>query len=120
MTYFFDTYAIIEIAKGSKSYEKFLGLKIITGVLNIGELYQINLIKHGKNVADEWFTNSNFDILEISPEIIVEAVYFRFVNKKKNMSLVDCVGYILSQKYNLKFLTGDAQFENISNVEFVK
>ena len=118
--YFFDTYAIIEIYKGSKNYERFKSFNITTGVLNIGELYQLYLKREGKELADTWFDQMNFEILELSPEIIKEAVHFRFINKGKNISLVDAVGYVLSLKHKLRFLTGDQQFEKVSHVEFVK
>lgn len=120
MEYFFDSYAIIEMHKGSIAYERFKDFIIITSVLNVGEIYQTFLRKHGKDTADKWFKDINFELLEITPKIIVEAIYFRFTHKKKDLSLVDAVGYILSIKYNLKFLTGDRQFENLQNVEFVK
>lgn len=106
--------------EGSQSYSKFQDFKIITAVLNIGEVYAIMLRNYGKNKADEWFENFNFDLLEILPEDIVEAIYFRYINRKKNLSITDTVGYILSVKHQLKFLTGDMQFENMPSVEFVR
>ena len=118
--YFFDTYAIIEVTKGNEPYKKFKDLRIITSVLNVGEMYQITLRKNGKDEADEWYKNSNYELLEISSDIMIEAIYFRFINKRTNISLVDAVGYILSHKHNLKFLTGDNQFRDLPNVEFVK
>jgi len=120
MEYFSDSYAIIALAEGSSSYDKFQGIKIITSVLNIGEIYQIILRKRGKEMADNWFKKVNFELLEITPEIIIDAIYFRHINKKRDLSLTDSVGYVLSSKNNLKFLTGDRQFENMSNVEFVE
>lgn len=121
MTYFFDSYAIIEMDNGiNPSYKGFQEFEIVTSVLNIGEIYQLILRKDGKISADEWFDNSNFKLLEITPEIIVGAIYFRHINKKIDLSLTDCVGYTLSLKHNFKFLTGDGQFENLANVEFVK
>ena len=121
MEYFFDSYAIIEMDNGvNSSYQSFQESEILTSVLNIGELYQLILRKNGKTSADSWFRSSNFKLLEITPEIIVESIYFRHINKKINLSLTDCVGYILSLKHNIKFLTGDKQFEKIPNVEFVK
>ena len=89
-------------------------------MLNIGEIYQIILRKKGKEAADNWFKGTNFKLLEITPEVIIEAVYFRYLNKKNDFSLPDAVGYILSIKHKLKFLTGDRQFEDLPNVEFVK
>ncbi len=120
MTYFYDTYAIIELIEGSFSYSKFQDFKITTSVLNVGEVYTIFLRNEGKNKADQWFENFNFELIEITPQVIVEAAYFRYTNRKKDLSITDSVGYTLSVKHNMKFLTGDRQFENIPNVEFVK
>lgn len=120
MTYFFDSYAVIELSESSQPYEKYKEFEIVTSVLNIGEIYQTILMKKGKEAADNWFEKTNFKLLEITPEIIIEAVSFRHSNKKNDFSLPDAVGYKLSLKHNLKFLTGDRQFENLENVEFVK
>lgn len=120
MIYFFDTYAIIELIGGSSSYERFEEFRIVTSVLNIGEVYTIFLRNEGKERADKWFENCNFDLLEITPDDIIKAAYFRYINRKKNTSITDAVGYILSLKHNLKFLTGDRQFHNLPSVEFVK
>jgi predicted nucleic acid-binding protein len=45
---------------------------------------------------------------------------FRKKNKKRNLSYADCIGYIYALKNNLIFLTGDKEFEDLKNVEFVK
>ena len=120
MTFFHDTYAIIELMQGNPSYKKFQDFKIITTVLNIGEVYAILLRNDGKAKADEWFENFDFELLEILPEDIVEATRFRYINRKKSISITDSVGYTLSLKHKIKFLTGDKQFEDMQNVEFVK
>ena len=117
--YFFDTYALVEIIKGSKSYEKFKDCALVTGMLNLGELYWILLREYDKKTADYWCKHINFDLIEINPELILKAVYFRFLNRKKKLSLIDCVGYITALQYGLKFLTGD-KFEGMKQVEFVK
>ena len=118
--YFFDTYAIVEISESNPSYENFNNFKITTSIMNIGELYNIILREKGKLKADEWFANFNCELLEISPDVMIKSVYFRHINKNKNISSTDAVGYILAQENNLKFLTGDRQFEDVHNVEFVK
>ena len=41
--YFMDTYALIEITKGNKNYEKFIDMPLSTSVLNLYELYYILL-----------------------------------------------------------------------------
>ena len=120
MTYFFDTYAIIELIKLNPNYDRFNGLKIVTSVMNLGELYNIFLKDKGRKAADELFEACNFEFLELSPKIMVESVRFRHENRKANISLADSVGYILALEHKLKFLTGDRQFENMPSVEFVK
>ena len=40
--------------------------------------------------------------------------------KGSSYSHVDCIGYILARKFNVKFLTGDREFKGLENVEFVK
>ncbi len=45
---------------------------------------------------------------------------FRFINKNKNFSFVDCASYMCAKENNLIFLTGDKEFEDLPNAEFVK
>ncbi len=120
MTYFFDTYAIIEMLNNSSSYEFAKDETITTSVLNIAEIYNIILREKGKNAADAWYATIQYKLLEITPPIIVEAVYFRYLNRRDNISLADTVGYTLALRHKLRFLTGDSKFKNFSNVEFVK
>ena len=120
MSFFHDSYAIIELIDGNQFYKPYQDFKIVTSVLNIGEVYAIFLRNEGKNKADEWFSNFNFNLIEILPEDMIKATYFRYINRKKDISITDAVGYTLSFRHKLKFLTGDRQFENLPNVEFVK
>ena len=57
----------------------------------------------------------DFDI-----NVIKEAAKLRLKYKKNDLSMTDCIGYILAKEWNIKFLTGDKEFENMENVEFVK
>ncbi len=52
--------------------------------------------------------------------MIQEAALFRFQNDKRNMSMVDVIGYTIAKRWNVKFLTGDQQFADLENVEYVK
>lgn len=119
MTYFFDTYAIIELMIGNSSYDKYKNFPVKISILNIAEIYSIILRNKSKDEADKWLRNYNFELLEISPKAMAKAVHFRFTCRN-NISLTDAVGYIISLENNLRFLTGDKQFENMPNVEFVK
>jgi|SRR3989344_376923 len=117
---FFDTYAILEIIRGSKAYERFAEFTIKTSILNLAEIYYILLNKYSKQTADYWYKKFNFDLVAITQDTVKKAAYFRFLNKKKNLSLIDCVGYVLALEHGLKFLTGDKQFKGMRDVEFVK
>ena len=120
-TYFFDTYAIFEIIKGSVNYAQYLfDIGVITTSLNLMELYYGLLIKHGKPAAERYY-NSLLDFtIPINDDIIKKACEFRSENKNKKLSYIDCIGYIIAVEKNVKFLTGDEQFKGMLNVEFVK
>lgn len=120
MDFFYDTYAIMSLIEGSENYNKYKGNIITTSILNLAELYNIFLRSQGKQTANYWAKKLNFIFLDIDKESIIKAVEFRFNNRKKDLSLTDCVGYILALKNNIKFITGDSKFENMENVEFVK
>ena len=40
--------------------------------------------------------------------------------KHKNLSIPDSIGYITAKRLGIKFLTGDEDFRNFENVEFIK
>lgn len=119
MEYFFDTYAIIELIKANPKYEFVKDKVITTSLMNIAELYYSLLLENKKETADFIINELNFEILEISQEIILDSVLFRHKNKSLSLSYIDCLGYILSLKNNLIFLTGDKGFKDIKNVEFI-
>ena len=117
MKYFFDTYAIIEIIGNNNSYEKYKDEEIVTSILNVGELYYSLLREKGEKEADFWHKKLEQTAMLIDIEIVVKAMKFRFENKSKKFSFIDCVVYVLAKDKGLKFLTGDQAFENL---EFVK
>ena len=118
--YFFDTYAIIEITLNNKNYEKFKEKTLITSILNIGELYMYHLKNYNKKTADYWNRIITPRLIEIDNKVVTEAMLFRLKHKKADMSLVDCIGYVIALRHGLKFLTGDMQFKGLSDVEYVK
>ena len=120
-SYFFDTYAFFEIINGNPNYEKYSkGIAIVTTKLNLMELHYGLLASYGKETADKYFDKFIDLCIEIDDKIIKSANNFRYLFKKKKLSYIDCVGYILAKARNLRFLTGDMQFEDMENVEFVK
>jgi predicted nucleic acid-binding protein len=119
--YFFDSYAIIEILKENPSYEKYKDEKVIIAFNNLAEIYY-HCINDSKliNESDKIFDIFNKTVVEIDDEALKEAMKFRKENKKKDVSYADCIGYIYAKRHELKFLTGDKEFEKMPNVEFVK
>ena len=118
--YVFDTYALIEIIKGNKNYNLYLNSKIIITNFILAELC-FNLIRElgverGSYYTDEY---SKF-IIDIDKGVIKKAMIFRLENIKRNMSITDCIGYFLAKELNIKFLTGDKEFKDMDNAEFVK
>lgn len=120
MKYFFDSYAIIEIISENKNYEAYKEEEIVTSILNIGEVYYNLLREKGEETADYWYKMLKQSAFLVDDETIVKAMKFRFENKAKKFSFIDCVGYIIAKDKGLRFLSGDNAFENFDNVEFVK
>ena len=120
MMYFFDTYAFIEIIRGNPKYSKFKNTQIVTAKLNLMEVYYWLLNNFGKRYADLFYDETIKYAIEINDDIIKESMIFRLNNKSKKLSYVDCIGYVIAKANNLRFLTGDRQFEGMPNVEFVK
>lgn len=120
MNFFFDTYALIEIVKGNENYRRYAELTFTTTTLNLSEFYFYLLSNLNEYKAEEILQKFNFSFLEIDEKAAKDAAKYRKQNYKRELSYIDCVGYILSKKIGFKFLTGDTFFENLENVEFVK
>lgn len=45
---------------------------------------------------------------------------FRLKWKDRKVSMTDCISYFQASELGIKFLTGDKEFEDFENVEFVK
>ena len=118
-TFLFDTYAIIEIIKGNFNYEPYIDKKIIINNFIFAELCY-NLIKGNYPNADYFIDKHVRYIVSVKSSIIKEAMKFRYKNKKKKLSMTDCISYFMAQDLGIKFLTGDKEFEGLDNVEFVK
>lgn len=120
-SFFFDTYAFYEIIAGNENYRKYSKeVRIFTSQLNLMELYYQMILLYDKKTAMDILDKYEEFIFPITKEIMIEAMDFRKQNKKKKMSYADCIGYTISKKINVRFLTGDKEFENMPNVEFVK
>lgn len=120
MRYFFDTYALIEIIRKNPNYKKYLGEELMTSILNLGEFYYSLLKETSRRTVEIWLRKLAYITISVDLIIIKKAMLFRMANRKKNFSYIDCVGYVLARENELVFLTGDAEFEDMPNVEYVK
>ena len=117
-TYFFDTYALFEIIEGNPKYEKYSDCGIITTIFNLAEL-NYNLKKEMlKERADEYTSDYHNFISEVTLEDIKNAMNLK--TKYRKLSIPDAIGYTVAKRIGVKFLTGDEDFKNFDNVEFVK
>ncbi len=122
MKYFFDTYALLEIFFGNENYLKYLDSEVVTTRLNLMEMYYHLLRDYGEAVAEKYYDETIGYSIEFSDKDIKDAMKFRLkmTKKKKSLSYVDALGYEIAKRMNIRFLTGDEAFEEISNVEYVK
>jgi predicted nucleic acid-binding protein len=122
--YFLDTYALMEYLAGSKIYAKYFSSDHLlkTSILNLMELYFHVLQDAGEYAAENSYIQFRQFIAPINDEDVKNAIKFRLRSrsKKLDISYTDAVGYVLSNRLNLKFLTGDAAFKSLESVEFVK
>jgi len=118
--FFFDSYAVIELINGNPNYEEYLNSGILLTKLNLFEVYYSFLRDFGKKEADKFIEKYYPFIIDFDEFIIKEAAEFKLQNRKRNLSMTDSIGYILSIKIGVKFLTGDKEFEDLEKVEFVK
>jgi len=116
--YFFDTYAIFEIIRGNPNYQKHIECRPILTVFNLAEL-NYNLKKEfSKKIADKYTEKFWINVITVLPSDIENAMDLKL--KKKELSIPDAVGYIVSKRMGIKFLTGDNDFKDFDNIEFVK
>lgn len=120
MGYFLDSYAMVEIIKGNKNYLKFTHEELFTSVFHLYELYYVLIRDYDEDRAKFYFFRFKGNILKFNDNNIFAAANFKLKHKKNNISYADSIGYVLANENNLKFLTGDKEFEDLDNVEFVK
>ena len=129
MKYVFDTYALIEwLVKENENYRKyFVQMENSEGFVTtftLVELYHKVYHTLGQGRVDEIFAivTGNLNVTKVTPEIIKKSGIFRsqMLKKKLEVSYTDSVNYATATFLGVKLLTGDEDFRNVDNVEFVK
>ena len=115
--FFFDTYAFFGIINGMESYSGFAHAIAVTTIFNLAEL-NYAMKREGNKEADS-YTKKYWPLLaEVKAVDISNAVKLRL--EKKALSMPDAIGYTVAKRLGIKFLTGDKEFVQMENVEFVK
>ena len=120
VSYFFDSYAVIEILKANPNYFKYRQEPVTITIFNLIEIVAAVHLRFGKEKAEEIYEKFKSCIQEVTKDIIMEAVGLREKYKKRDISYADAVGYISAKRGGMLFLTGDKEFEHFPQVEFVK
>ena len=120
-SYYLDTYALVELGKANPNYHRYLrGMKVITSKLNLMELaYYLRRESRDSEVGAMFSRLSRYHI-DASDAAFLNAAALKFKYRKRKLSYIDCLGYSIAKENGAKFLTGDEQFSDIDNVEFVK
>ena len=120
-SFYFDTYALIEIGKGNPKYEQYKeNVMILLNKLNLLELSYFLIREEKENEISPLFKEYSRFNVDYDEDDLMSAASMKFKFLKERLSFIDCIGYILARKNNVKFLTGDEHFRNLENVEFVK
>ncbi|MEK6983306.1 MAG: PIN domain-containing protein [Nanoarchaeota archaeon] len=117
--YFFDTYAIIEVLKGNDGYEKYKECRGIISVFNLVELHLHVTRIFGEKIADKVLEEYSSSVINFELEDIKETTKLKIRYANKKLSIPDSIGYVISKRLGIKFLTGDKNFKGFENVEFV-
>jgi hypothetical protein len=76
----------------------------------------INSIAKARDVLKFMLAN----LTDTLPVDVEPAMVFRYLHREKEFSFTDAIGYQISQRNGLRFITGDVAFKGFQNVEFMK
>jgi predicted nucleic acid-binding protein len=122
-TFFADTYAIIELLKGSPAYRTYKDAVLVTTEFNLAE-FAYAVSRDFPNNAPDICAHVRHGMRLYHPG---DRDYLRAASLRresacagKKFSLIDCVGYSVAESLGMPFLTGDQEFDGMTGVEFVK
>ena len=95
---------------------------VATSRWNLAELLVVDLREHGERIARRHFQRFRSACQEPTDDDLFGAAVFRETqrHRKRLLSFVDALGYVLAQRMKLRFLTGDEAFRGLKGVLFVK
>ncbi len=117
--FYLDTYALAEIGDGNPKFMELLNKEFVITDLTLAEYYSV-LYRDGKeDKAIYWHSRLASFCKPVSRNILINALKYRIDNKKGDLSIFDCIGYIYALENNIKFVTGDRAFKSKEGVIFI-
>ena len=111
---------VIELFEGNTAYAAYGEKDVTITLFNLSEIYWYALNKLSPQDAETTYTRFRRCVVDVDDETLKEAIRFRKKYKKRDLSYADCIGYIYAKRHGMRFLTGDKEFADLPNMEFVK
>jgi hypothetical protein len=121
--YFYDSYALIEMARGNPRYLRYRRGEGVTSKLNLLEAFYVLLQEGAEDLASICFEGHARDAIDFPIVLIPLAARFRYHRRGatgRRFSYADALGYTYARATGYSFLTGAHEFENFAGVEFVR
>jgi len=123
VSFFADSYAIIEILKGNEHYRRYLAATQVTTEFNICEVaFAVcrDYPEKARDIMEQ--VRTIITLIPTTDEDYCSAAGLRrtTTGEGKKLSTIDCVGYSVARRLAIPFLTGDREFQDIKGVEFVQ
>jgi predicted nucleic acid-binding protein len=120
--YFYDSYAVLAYMSGHQVYREYFEERdgVLTK-LNLLEIFYRSLEQYDSKVALDILGSFYKYQIDFDEKDISASMGLRLELKRKGLDLsyADALGYFLSQKTGMKFLTGDRAFRGLKGVEYV-
>lgn len=121
LSYFWDSYAVIELLKGNAAFAGYSDDPIKITIFNLEEIYWFAVHEYDEAKANEIFDRLKGCVVELDDETLKEAIQLRKkVYKTRKISYADAIGYTYALRHHMRFLTGDNEFKGMQHVEFVQ
>lgn len=121
--FFYDSYAVLAFTSGNSAYKTYFEDHdgVLTN-LNLLEIFYRSLEQFGSKAASEILETFAKYLIDFGLEDIEGSMKLRLELKRsgRDVSYADAVGYFISRKMGIKFLTGDSTFQGLRGVEYLK
>jgi predicted nucleic acid-binding protein len=121
--FFYDSYAVLAFTSGRPAYKEYFEE-------HDGVLTKLNLLEVFYRSLEEYNFKTASDILESFSKYVVDfgledikgsmRLRLELKHQGRDVSYADALGYFLSRRMGIKFLTGDRTFRGLSGVEYVE